>query len=183
MDNHFYRCDNQHKINKAVQARQWEEEKQKEVAAHLPDDERKMPRSSVGCPGKANTLGIQSFDGIAGCKQCFISYAAAKLEALKLKEDDGRHYVNRTADGGTHDDTKTTQKEKKESMEKAMSDAAHELAEWRALGRCSKGTLARIIKSVEGAHGHGLPKGTLKPDTICKRVDRHIKDVVNEATT
>ena len=68
-------------------------------------------------------------------------------------------------------------------MEKAMSDAAHELAEWRALGRCSKGTLAGIIKSVEGAHGHGVPKGTLKPDTICKRVDRHIKDVVNEATT
>jgi len=128
MDNHFCRRGNQHKINKAIQARQWEEEeKRKEVAAHLPDDERKMPRSSVGCLGKAKPLGIQSFDGIAGCKQCFISYVAAKLGALQLKEDDGRHYVNRTADGGTHDDTKTTQKEKKESMGKAMSDAAHEL--------------------------------------------------------
>ena len=79
--------------------------------------------------------------------------------------------------------TQKPPKRKERIVEKAMSDAAHELAEWRALGRCSKGTLARIIKSVEGAHGHGLPKGTLKPDTICKRVDRHIKDVVNEATT
>jgi len=75
--------------NGKKRSRQWEEEKQKEVAAHLPDDERKMPRSSVGCPGKANTLDIQSFDGIAECKQCFIIYVAAKLEALK--EDDRRH--------------------------------------------------------------------------------------------